>query len=241
MTGGKGDEPIHTCDEQGARRDEQCLHAPLNQSLERDVDVDVGTGLEDGGLTADRTSSRHDLRNTGVGHRSQGLRTYEHPYQDRFRRQFTQQSKLLWHQRRRDTAHASEVASWSAETGDKTRLHWVAPDIEDDWNSRGRRLGRLCRGLAATGDNNRNLARHEIVDELRQALVPPFCPSDFDRDVPALDEACLPEALPKGRQHRSVGHRRSAAEISDHGQRRLLRARRYRPRRRRSPEQRDEL
>jgi ABC transporter substrate binding protein len=92
MTGGKGDEPIHPCDEQGARRDEQCLHAPLNQSLERDVDVDVGTGLEDDGLAADRMSSRHDLRNTALGHRSQGLRTYEHPYQDRFRRQFAQQA-----------------------------------------------------------------------------------------------------------------------------------------------------
>jgi hypothetical protein len=86
MTGSKGDEPIHTCDEQGASRDEQCLHAPLNQSLERDVDVDVGTGLEDEGLAADRTSSRHDLRNMALGHRSQVLRTYEHPYQDRFRR-----------------------------------------------------------------------------------------------------------------------------------------------------------
>jgi hypothetical protein len=107
-------------------------------------------------------------------------------------------AKLLWHQHRRDTAYAGEVAFWSAETCDKARLHGVAPGIEDDWNSRGRRLGRLCRGLAATGDNNRNLATNEIVDQLRQALVPTFRPSEFDRDVPPLDEACLTEALPKG-------------------------------------------
>src|SRR5215831_13441068 len=148
--------------------------------------------------------------------------------------------KLLWHQHRRDTAYAGEVAPWSAETGDKARLHGVAARIEDDWDSRGRRLSRLCRGLAATGDNNRNLARNEIVDQLRQALIPTFRPSEFDRDVPPLDEACLTEALPKGGQHRSVGHRRSAAEISDH-RHRLLRAHRERPRRRRAAEQRDEL
>src|SRR5215470_7904413 len=117
-------------------------------------------------------------------------------------------------------------------------LHGVAPGTEDDWNSRGRRLGRLCRGLAATGDNNRNLATNEIVDQLRQALVPTFRPSEFDRDVPPFDEACLTEALPKGGQHRSVGHRRSAVEISDH-RHRLLRPCLQRPCRR-AAEQREE-
>jgi hypothetical protein len=77
------------------------------------------------------------------------------------------------------------------------------------------------------------------VDQLRQALVPTFRPSEFDRDVPPLDEACLTEALPKGGQHRSVSHRRSAAEISDHRQR-LLRPCLQRPCRRRAAEQRDE-
>ena len=46
--------------------------------------VDIGAGLEDDRLAADRTCSRHYLGNSGLGHHSQVLGIDEHLYQDSF-------------------------------------------------------------------------------------------------------------------------------------------------------------
>src|SRR5262245_32869556 len=66
-----------------------------------------------------------------------------------------------------------------------------------------------------------------------------FSPAIFDRHVPALDEAFFASALAEGGRHGGVSARRLAVEKPDHRHRRLLRARRERPRRR--AEKRDEL
>jgi hypothetical protein len=56
-----------------------------------------------------------------------------------------------------------------------------------------------------------------------------------------LEKACLVQALSKCGHEFLTVIERSAAQNSDHRQRRLLRVRRERPRRRRAAEERDEL
>ena len=68
-----------------------------------------------------------------------------------------------------------------------------------------------------------------------------FRPAVFDRDVLALDEACFLQALAE-RDHEVRGvSERGVPEETNNRHRRLLRARRERPRSRRAAEQRDEL
>src|SRR5262245_56141449 len=66
-------------------------------------------------------------------------------------------------------------------------------------------------------------------------------PAIFDSDVAALDVAVGVEAIPECGQVGRKGSRCKAAEIANHRSRLLLRARRKRPRRCRTPEQRHEL
>ena len=66
-------------------------------------------------------------------------------------------------------------------------------------------------------------------------------PAVLDRDVLALDEACFLQALAECSHAVRLAGERSTAEKPHHRHRRLLRARRERPRRRRAAEQRDEL
>src|SRR5215469_16716641 len=47
--------------------------------------------------------------------------------------------------------YAREVAAWSAQAGDKSQFDWIARYVKHDWNRRGRRLGRECRGRATAG------------------------------------------------------------------------------------------
>src|SRR6516225_5831266 len=65
-------------------------------------------------------------------------------------------------------------------------------------------------------------------------------PPVFDRDILALDVAGLAQAIAEHRREISVNIRVARMEKSNYGQRRLLRARRERPRDCRAAEQRDE-
>jgi hypothetical protein len=82
---------------------------------------------------------------------------------------------------------------------------------------------------------------NQISHQHRQSVLAAFRIAELDRQVLALDEACLLQALAeRGHEVRRVGGRR-AAEKADRRHHRLLRARRERPRRRRAAEQGDEL
>jgi hypothetical protein len=64
-------------------------------------------------------------------------------------------------------------------------------------------------------------------------------PTVFDRDVPSFDKAGLAEPFPKRGQIGRRGLEQTRVEIPNYGHRRLLCARRERPRRR-SADERDE-
>src|SRR5262249_55519376 len=81
----------------------------------------------------------------------------------------------------------------------------------------------------------------EIGGQRGEPTILALGPTILDRDVLALDVAAFLQPLPeRGREMRERPRRRTA-EIADHRHRRLLRARRERPGRRRAPQKRHEL
>src|SRR5207248_7620644 len=82
---------------------------------------------------------------------------------------------------------------------------------------------------------------NEIGRQLRQAIVLALRPAIFDRHILPLDITALSEALPERSHEFGPLGGRGGVKESDHRHRRLLRARRERPRGCRAAEQRDEL
>jgi hypothetical protein len=102
-------------------------------------------------------------------------------------------------------------------------------------------LGRHYRGVAASGENHAHRTADEIGRQFRQSIESSLRPNIFDADVAVLDIASFVQSLAERGNLVAQHSRRPAAEKPDHRHRRLLRARRERPRRRRATEQRDEL
>jgi translation elongation factor EF-G len=86
--------------------------------------------------------------------------------------------------------------------------------------------------VAARGDDHGHLAVNEVRGELRQPIVAALCPAIFDPDVATLDEARVLQATAKAGDEVCEGSGRGDAEEAHHRHRRLLRARRERPRHR---------
>src|SRR5262249_43844506 len=101
------------------------------------------------------------------------------------------------------------------------------------------RRGRLfrCKSRSNTGcDNSRYRTVSQIGRESRKATVLGLCPAIFNFHVLAFDIAEFAETGSKCGQERRIGPGKPAAQKSDHRHRRLLRARRQRPRHRRAAE-----
>src|SRR5262249_22991731 len=89
-------------------------------------------------------------------------------------------------------------------------------------------------------NDHRHLTAYQIGCEVGQSVVLVLRPAILDRHILALDVAGFTNALPEcGQIARTIGRR--AAEEPDHRHRRLLRARRERPRHRRAADERNEL
>src|SRR5262245_34139396 len=136
-------------------------------------------------------------------------------------------------------AGACEVAAGPIQAGDKSKCYWVACCEENDWNCRGRSFQRQRR-RSGERRNDGYSTTNQIGCQRRQLIVAALRPTIFYRQILALDIAGFLQALTESTQAVFVQVRRIAAQKSDHGHRRLLRARRERPRRR-AAEQRDEL
>ena len=124
-----------------------------------------------------------------------------------------------------------------------TKPSWTGspPSREHDRNRGGRRLGGQNRIAASGRGDHGHLAADQIGRKRRQSIVLVFRKPVFDRHVAAFDIAGFTQATAE--RIREVGPVISpqAGQEADHRHRRLLRARRERPRRRRTAEQRDEL
>jgi hypothetical protein len=107
--------------------------------------------------------------------------------------------------------HARQVTSGSTQAADKSNLNRVDRYLENDRNGRSRRLRRHCRRGAAASYNHGHLPLNEFSRKDRQAIIVAFSPAIFDRDVLALDIACLFQSLAERTQTDRVRVRRCAA------------------------------
>ena len=96
-------------------------------------------------------------------------------------------------------------------------------------------------GTAPPPNDHGHLPADEIGRQSRQPIWLIVRPAILDGDVLAFDESSVVETLPERIKDVFEPGSRRGPEKSDHRHRRLLRARRERPRRRRTAEQRDEL
>ena len=138
-----------------------------------------------------------------------------------------------------ELGHSRRVAARLVEARDHAELDRIGAHHEHDGNRRGGGFGRERRRQRACEDD-RGPAAHEFDRLPRQAIVVALRPAVFDRDVCAVDISRVTQGLAQRGQTRRVVVPRLAAEISDHRHRRLLRARRERPRHR-AAEKRNEL
>src|SRR5215813_5378225 len=137
-----------------------------------------------------------------------------------------------------DTRH---VAAWPGNIGDETKCHRVLSESKDNRYCGGCRLGGERPGLGEDG-HHAGATTDQIGCQFRKTIVLAFRPAIFDDDAATLDITGLSQGLAKGGKaaaHRNVGRR--GAEKSDHRHRRLLRARRERPRDCRAANKRDEV
>ena len=147
----------------------------------------------------------------------------------------------LWPQILGKVVYAGNVARGSIKAVDETKLYRIGADAEDDGNRAGRSLGRERRCRAARCGDDSHLALDKLGHQCRHTIELILSPTIFDYNIAAIDETGFAEALTECRGHMDARIRGAVMEKSDHGHRRLLRARRERPRGRRAAEQRDEL
>src|SRR5437016_6226702 len=114
--------------------------------------------------------------------------------------------------------------AWTIDEADR---HRILAGHEDNRDGLSGGLGRLRR--RCVGDDHSHLASDEVGGEARQPIELIVRPTLFDRYVLAVDKPFVLQTLLEcGQQmHERRGWR--AAKKADHGQRRLLRARRERP------------
>src|ERR1700730_13459674 len=134
-----------------------------------------------------------------------------------------------------------DVTARPGQAGNETLAYGVTADGEHDWDCRGRGLYReRCLRAARRGDYG-HLAADQIGRQFRQPLGSIVRPTKFDGNVLALDVAGFAQSFAKSGHSLDARLWRTAIEIPHHRHRRLLRARRERPRGCRTTEKRDEL
>src|SRR5262245_44471694 len=134
-----------------------------------------------------------------------------------------------------------DVAARPGKAGDKTKRDRVSAAAEDDRDRCGRSFGRLNSSGRAGRSDNGDATADEVSHERRQAIVSAVQPIVLDNHVLTLDVAGFAEASAERSGMASGGIGPPTADEADGRHRRLLRARRERPRGRRAAEQRDEL
>src|SRR5262249_29585127 len=135
-------------------------------------------------------------------------------------------------------ARASSVAARPIEALDQATSHRIDADDEHDWDRWRCSFGYTRRN--AVGDDHVHLAAHQIGRQFGQPINVTSGPAPFDRNRLPLDVTGPLQAVAKCCNEMLGTLERCATKKSDHRHRRLLRARRERPRRR-AAEQRDEV
>src|SRR5260370_28959814 len=163
----------------------------------------------------------------------------ERRYASGCRHQLVQEFQPLCGQLIIEKVDARRVAARPSEAGNKAESDRVFGGEKDDRDRRGCRLGRQ-RTTCKCGDH-RDLTANQVGRQLRQPIYLILGEAVDDRHVIALDIAGVFETLAEYAQTVRARVSSCGVEPPDHRHRRLLRARRKRPRCHCAAEQRDEL
>src|SRR5262249_27806998 len=136
--------------------------------------------------------------------------------------------------------HPGYISPRSVEARHQTGHYGIKAADKDNRNGRGRGLGGKCGWRCKRGDH-RCVAPDQIGSHGRQPIELSLRPTIFDCAVAAVLIPLFAQPSPKRCDHRHECTARSAIEKADYWHRRLLRARRERPRDRRAADERDEL
>jgi len=224
-------------DEQGIGRKENGVCAVANKGRESRIDLAAGARLHDLDLQTNRARSGFHVSQCGFRLCVGRIHKYRHA--NGCRHQLTQECKPLSHQFVKKIIDTCHVAARPGEAGNKTKPYWVVANIENNGDRRGCRFGRQRRMDTSGRDDRGDLTANQFIREGRQSIKLIPGPTVFDGNVLALDIAALFETQTECAKQVRVRVERCAVEKSNHRHRRLLRARRERPRRR-PAEQRDE-
>src|SRR5215831_5330812 len=153
------------------------------------------------------------------------------------RDQLMQQLQPLRYFRLSLKAHAGYIAARPAEVGYEAGCNWIAAADEHDRYGRG---GSHCR---ARGDilatNHGHLPASQIGRKCWEPIDLILRPAEFDSDVMAVDEPRFLQAVAECRYSVNCVGSSCCLKESDHRHRRLLRARRERPRSRAAAKQKE--
>src|SRR5262249_24369274 len=211
----------------------------LDERLESAVDFCFGAGMENMKLAAELFHRFLELRGLESNF---GVVWIEQQSDDAsVGNELKQKLQLLRYKIGSEPADAGNVSARLVEAPDDTCLDWIAAEREHDRDRRSRCFGGNVRRSAADWNNYRDPSGDKIGRQYWQSVILTVGPTEGDLNVLAFDIARVPQSQPKCHLVRSRFARRPAAEEPDHRHRRLLRARRERPRGRRAAEQRDEL
>src|SRR5262245_56725709 len=237
MVGRQRNELYATVVEEWAGSYQERINRLLRKTRKGNINVTAGGGFEDFDLLPNGRGCSLNVRNKGLSEGIVGIDQHADAHGSRL--QLMQQPKLLCPKLRRDEGDTGDVAARAVETGDEAKLNRVAGAYEDDRDRRSRRLGYNCRGDVMRSDH-RYLTAYQIGCEVGQSVVLVLRPAILDHDILALDVAGFTNPLPEGGQITCTIGKRRTAEEPDHRHRRLLCARRERPRGRRSADRGEE-
>src|SRR5262249_5563661 len=222
--------------EQYAATDQQCAGARLNDGRKCSINFAWGFGVQAQEVTPE--SARRRLYVARFVFESRRIWITE-PGNGGWRRdQLMQQLQPLRYFRLSLKAHAGYIAAWPAEVGHEAGCNWIAAADEHDRYGRG---GSHCR---ARGDilakNHGHLPANQIGRKCSEPLELILRPAEFESDVMAVDEPRSLQAVAECRYSVNCVGSSCCLKESDHRHRRLLRARRQRPRRNRPSNHLDE-
>ena len=137
-----------------------------------------------------------------------------------------QNINLFCHQLVHKQVHTCGVSARMAEAAYEAKFDGVGANKKHNWSCGGSRFGGKRRNGGGTSDHSYSTL-NEVGRHRWQSILVALRPTEFDRDVLALNVAGLGKAPDESRNLAGpLVDRRSAAEIADNRHRRLLRPRR---------------
>ncbi len=174
--------------------DVQGFGAVAHERGEGRLDLAPGAGLEDLNLQSHCTGGVRYVSKRALGSRDIG-RIDQHGDANGLGHQLVQKCQPLRLQLSREKIDSRQVAARPGEAGDKTKLHRVFADAEDDRGRRGRSFGCKRSKVAGWRGDNGHAPAHEVSHERRKAIELALQPVVLHRYVLALDVAGFVEAL----------------------------------------------